>query len=201
MAASTPEPKIKLLLLGHSGAGKTSLLMRHTKQCFSPTFITTIGIDFVPKRTLVGSQWYRAVWWDTAGQERFRSISASYIKGAQGILIVFDVMDPASFADLKVWLSDVRKAGDAQVLVAANKCDADEADWQVTRREAEEWCAAQRVPIHFVSARTGAGVDAAFESLVALVAQSKPSTTTNPLSTISLHPKRPHTSYSCACSH
>lgn len=133
------EPRLKLLLLGHSGAGKTSLLMRHTKGCFSPTFITTIGIDFVIKRTLVGTQWYRAVWWDTAGQERFRSISSSYIKGAQGILLVFDVMDPASFSSLRTWLADVRRATDASVVVVANKCDFAEEEWVVSRQEAQAW--------------------------------------------------------------
>lgn len=152
--------------------------MRYTKGCFSPTFITTIGIDFVMKRTLVHGKWYRAVWWDTAGQERFRSISASYIKGAQGILLVFDVMDKASFASLKTWLQDVHSASDASVVVVANKCDFAEEEWAVSRQEAEAWALAKKLLLHFVSARTGTGVDTAFESLVALVASLPPTTAT-----------------------
>ena len=74
--------QVKLLLLGHSGAGKTSLLMRYANNAFSQTFITTIGIDFKIKYVNLGDQRVKAVWWDTAGQERFRSMTQSYVRGA-----------------------------------------------------------------------------------------------------------------------
>jgi Ras-related protein Rab-1A len=71
-----------MLLLGYSGAGKTCLLMRYAHKAFTETYITTIGIDYRVKYTTLDDKVYRVMWWDTAGQERFRSISASYIKGA-----------------------------------------------------------------------------------------------------------------------
>src|SRR3954471_11571524 len=101
--SSTFDQNIKLLLLGDSGVGKTSLMMRFTEQTFSSTFVSTVGIDFKYKVIAIeptGSAKpvsIRLELWDTAGQERFKSITTSYLRGAQGILVCYDITDRRTF--------------------------------------------------------------------------------------------------------
>lgn len=75
------------------GVGKTCLLLRYANDSFSQTFITTIGIDFKIKNLELEGKRIKLQIWDTAGQERFRTITTSYFRGAQGILLVYDVTD------------------------------------------------------------------------------------------------------------
>jgi len=73
--------------------GKTCLMRRFTEDTFSSAFVSTIGIDFRYKVVARGDKKVRLEIWDTAGQERFKSITTSYLRGAQGILVVYDVTD------------------------------------------------------------------------------------------------------------
>ena len=95
MSGQTPRKKydhlVKLLLIGDSGVGKSCLLLRFADSTFTSAYITTIGIDFKIKNVEVGGKRVKLQVWDTAGQERFRTITKAYYKGAQGILMVFDV--------------------------------------------------------------------------------------------------------------
>lgn len=92
---------------------------------FSPNLMNSIGVDFKLKNILVDQKRVKLQIWDTAGQERFRTITTSYYKGAQAILIVFDVTDRDTFDHLKNWMADIdkfSKEGVMKVLVG-NKCD------------------------------------------------------------------------------
>lgn len=127
--------QIKLLMIGDSGVGKTCLLLRYANDSFSPTFITTIGIDFKIKNIQLDSkriklqvEHYHSYlymrhcfsWtnpciivllckiWDTAGQERFRTITTSYFRGAQGILLVYDVTDRQTFVSIRNWVAQIQ---------------------------------------------------------------------------------------------
>ena len=82
--------QIKLLMIGDSAVGKTSLLLRYANDTFSSTFITTIGIDFKIKTVDLDGKRVKLQIWDTAGQEQFRTITRSYFRGAQGIVLVRD---------------------------------------------------------------------------------------------------------------
>jgi small GTP-binding protein len=146
--------QVKLLLIGHSGAGKTSLLLRWIDKAFSPTFITTIGIDFKVKMIRENDKVYKTVWWDTAGQERFRSLTASYLRGAQGILLVADVMDPDSWSSAARWIEDVRREciRGIPIVLVANKVDC---QWVVDRKMVEDFAAKHRVDWFETSALTG----------------------------------------------
>ena len=89
MAAHGPyDLQIKLLMIGDSAVGKTSLLLRYANDTFSSTFITTIGIDFKIKTINLDGKRVKLQIWDTAGQEQFRTITRSYFRGAQGIVLV-----------------------------------------------------------------------------------------------------------------
>ena len=93
----TPSLQIKLLLIGDSGVGKSCCLLRFSEDSFTPSFITTIGIDFKIRTIELDGKRVKLQIWDTAGQERFRTITTAYYRGAMGILLVYDVTDEKSF--------------------------------------------------------------------------------------------------------
>lgn len=123
--ASSYDMQIKLLMIGDSGVGKTCLLLRYANDSFSPTFITTIGIDFKIKNVEIDTKRIKLQIWDTAGQERFRTITTSYFRGAQGILLVYDVTDRRSFESIRNWISQIQQHADVNVnkILVGNKCD------------------------------------------------------------------------------
>jgi small GTP-binding protein len=92
-----PLSQIKLLLIGDSGVGKSCCLLRFSEDSFTPSFITTIGIDFKIRTIELDGKRVKLQIWDTAGQERFRTITTAYYRGAMGILLVYDVTDERSF--------------------------------------------------------------------------------------------------------
>ena len=102
----------KIVLIGDSGVGKTNLLTRFSKNEFNLESRATIGVEFATKTIETESgHIIKAQIWDTAGQERFRTITKSYFRGAQGILLVYDCTDRASFTAVETWVEDIEKVG------------------------------------------------------------------------------------------
>ena len=97
----------KLLLIGDSGVGKSCLLLRYTDEQYSERYISTIGVDFKIKTMEIDSKTVKLQIWDTAGQERFKTITPTYYKGADGIIIVFDVTKLESFENIKKWFEEI----------------------------------------------------------------------------------------------
>lgn len=116
---------IKLLMIGDSGVGKSCLLLRFSDDSFTPTFITTIGIDFKIKTIDLNGKRVKLQIWDTAGQERFRTITTAYYRGANGILMVYDVTDENSFLNIRNWMKsiDQHAADSVKRILIGNKCD------------------------------------------------------------------------------
>lgn len=98
---------LKILIIGESGVGKSSLLLRFVEDNFDPEQTLTIGVDFKTKRLTIDGNAVKLAIWDTAGQERFRTLTPSYYRDAQGAILVFDVNSYATFAKLEVWLSEL----------------------------------------------------------------------------------------------
>jgi small GTP-binding protein len=90
------------------------LLLRYAYDSFSPTFITTIGIDFKIKRVEIDDHLVKLQIWDTAGQERFRTITVSYFKGAHGIVLVYDITDRDTFDSIRHWVEQIHEYADRQ---------------------------------------------------------------------------------------
>ena len=88
----------KVLLIGNSGVGKSSLLLRFTDGEFTDNFMPTIGVDFKVKTVTLDSKQTKLQIWDTAGQDRFSTITSSYFKGAHGVLVTYDITDRESFS-------------------------------------------------------------------------------------------------------
>jgi Ras-related protein Rab-1A len=154
----------KIILVGDSGVGKTSLFSRYTDDIFTESFISTIGIDFKMKTITVKNKKVRLQIWDTAGQERFRTIVQSYYRGAQSIIIVFDITDIKSFENVKCWLSEINKyvldEQFAQILLVGNKNDL--ATRAVSYELAKQFAIENQMKYIETSAKSSSNVEKAF---------------------------------------
>ena len=119
--------QFKIVLLGDSGVGKTSLLSRYMDEGFIPNRPCTLNVDFKIKSINIDPfSIAKITIWDTCGQERYRSITGKYFKGAHGILLMYDVCDKRSFADLDIWLEEIKKntiKEDISIVLVGNKID------------------------------------------------------------------------------
>lgn len=115
----------KLVLLGDSCVGKSCVLVRFADDDFIENYSATIGVDFRFRSLNMSGRKIKLQIWDTAGQERYRTITNAYYKGAEGIILVFDLFKKQTFTNLNDWLKEVEKHGktDVQILVIANKND------------------------------------------------------------------------------
>ncbi|KAI0077989.1 ras-domain-containing protein [Panus rudis PR-1116 ss-1] len=169
---NSPVVNVKLLLIGNSSVGKSSLLLRFSDQQWLPEdeASATIGVDFRVHKMDVKGKKVKLSIWDTAGQERFRTITSSYYRGAQGIILVYDVANRESFDALPRWYSELETYVSPSVvkIIVGNKVDK-EFSRQVTYSEGQQF--AQRMNSLFIeaSAKTAVGVREAFEEVVAKI--------------------------------
>jgi len=117
----------KILLIGDSGVGKSCLLLRFCDDTFSDGYQSTLGVDFKFKTIVdaASKKVSKLQIWDTAGQERFRTITSSYYRGANAIVIVYDVTNSESYQNVKQWHSEIQRHGskDVVTLLVGNKSD------------------------------------------------------------------------------
>jgi len=153
----------KLVLIGDSGVGKSCLLLRFADDNFTDSYISTIGVDFRFRTVTIDKKTVKLQIWDTAGQERFRTITSAYYRGADGIIMVYDVTSPESFDHVEEWLSEVDRYANENTakLLVGNKADLIE-EKQVSEETAQRF--ADKLGISFLetSAKTATNVDAAF---------------------------------------
>ena len=98
----------KVVIVGNSSVGKSSLLRRFADDSFQESYLATIGVDFRFKSITVNADIVKLQIWDTAGQERFRTITGAYYKGAHAIIVVYDITREDSFKDIEeFWLTEV----------------------------------------------------------------------------------------------
>ena len=168
---------LKVIVLGESGVGKTSLLLRYVSNKFTIATKSTIGTDFLTKQIDVGDKTVTLQIWDTAGQERFQGLGSAFFRGSDGVLFVFDVTRKETFNELERWkqtfLIQIGQEGnnDFPVVIVANKVDrADER--QVSKEEMEDWASSQGVPLIETSAKSGENVDEAFQKIARVVIEN-----------------------------
>lgn len=115
----------KILIIGDSGVGKSSILLRFAEDTFTESYISTIGVDFKIRSIEQDNKIIKLQIWDTAGQERFRTITTSYYRGAHGIIIVYDVTDAESFTNVQQWLLEINRYSSENVtkILVGNKSD------------------------------------------------------------------------------
>ena len=156
----------KVLLLGNSNVGKSSLFLRFVDDIWNDTFVPTIGVDFKIKTFDLDDKKIKMQIWDTAGQERFKNIIASYYRGAHGILLIYDVTDKESFKNLQNWLIEIEKNANKNVLkvLIGNKTDLEDKR-AVTYNEGKEFADTYGLKFIETSAKKNSNVNEAFETL------------------------------------
>eukprot|EP01100_Stratorugosa_tubuloviscum_P001011 TRINITY_DN1224_c5_g1_i1.p1 TRINITY_DN1224_c5_g1~~TRINITY_DN1224_c5_g1_i1.p1 ORF type:complete len:218 (+),score=98.99 TRINITY_DN1224_c5_g1_i1:68-721(+) len=161
--------KVKLLMVGDSGVGKSCLVTRFVKENFSDNFTTTIGVDFLLKEIEIENQPIALQVWDTAGQERFRTITVNYYHGAHGIALVYDITNETTFHNLQSWIDDVDKYAPPSTpkLIFANKSDLFDSR-VIDYNQAFEFSQKNSIEFIEVSAKTSNGVNDAFLKLATL---------------------------------
>jgi small GTP-binding protein len=157
---------VKILLIGDSGVGKSNMLLKFTDDVFSENYMTTIGIDFKTKNLELDKKTVKLQIWDTAGQERFRTITQAYYRGAQGILIVYDITDRQSFDDVERWILDMESHTNSNVckILIGNKKDL-VSKRVVTTKQGEEFARKHGMVFFETSAKDGTGLYDAFSAL------------------------------------
>ncbi|ROT68780.1 Ras-related protein Rab-8B [Penaeus vannamei] len=115
----------KVLVIGDVNVGKTCLVHRFCDERFYDTYISTVGIDFKQKIVNLDGVPIKLQIWDTAGEERFRTLTTAYYRGAQGIVLVYDVTNLDSFNHLSYWLRNIEENASPEVVkvLAGNKCE------------------------------------------------------------------------------
>jgi small GTP-binding protein len=166
-------PAFKVVLLGDSGVGKTSIVQFLQRQVCDPAVDATIGASFVSRDMSVEGGTITLHIWDTAGQERYRSLVPTYSRGACAGLIVFDLASVATFDHLDFWIKVFRdaNANAGFVYIIGNKSDLPPG---LPNQKAENWAAALSLRFFSVSAKLGLGVHEMFQAIAEEIAVKKP---------------------------
>lgn len=165
--ANRKKTLIKIIILGDSGVGKTSLMNRYVNKKFSTQYKATIGADFVTKDVVVDDKLVTMQIWDTAGQERFQSLGVAFYRGADCCVLVYDVTAPTTFKSLDSWRDEFliqaspRDPENFPFIVIGNKIDQE--NRAVSSKRAQAWCQSKNnIPYFETSAKEAVNVDSAF---------------------------------------
>ncbi|KAH7836311.1 hypothetical protein Vadar_034516 [Vaccinium darrowii] len=141
---------LKVIVLGDSGVGKTSLMNQYVHKRFSQQYKATIGADFVTKELQIDDRLVTLQIWDTAGQERFQSLGVAFYRGADCCVLVYDVNVMRSFDTLDNWHEEFLKQANPPdpktfpFILLGNKIDIDGGNSRVvSEKKAREWCASK----------------------------------------------------------
>jgi len=151
---TTSNYTFKIVIVGDTGVGKTSLILRFAEGSFPTTTTASVNFDSKEKLLKMGKKVIKIQVWDTAGQERFRTISSTYYRGAQGIILAYDIADERSFTNTtRQWLLEVDRYAPsvAKVLVGMKK----DGNRVVSVEDAKEKAQELNIPFMELSAKTG----------------------------------------------
>ena len=159
----------KVLLLGDSSVGKTCFLLRYCDKSFQDAHLSTIGLDYRLKTlTLKNKKNVKLQIWDTAGQDRFRAITKNYYKGANGIILIYDVTSLQTYENVKNWITQIREEANPNVIIylAGNKIDIPEESRAVKTSDGQKIADEYQLPFKETSAKDGMNVNEIFQELV-----------------------------------
>ena len=168
----------KVLLLGDSSVGKTCFLLRYCDRTFQEAHLSTIGLDYRLKTmTLKNNKNIKLQIWDTAGQDRFRALTKNYYKGANGIILIYDISTTQTFENVKVWINQIKEEANANVIIylVGNKIDLPKDKRTVSEEEGQKLADEYKFLFKEASAKEGTNVNEIFQELVEKIdAEAKP---------------------------
>lgn len=161
---------IKVILIGNTGVGKTSIAywLTYKRHC-SVDPSSTIGASFFIKVLPYKNREVKLNIWDTAGQERFKSIVKMYYKNSSACLCIFDVTNRSSFDSLQSWISDYENNNNSSkyvIYIVANKCDYPEEKWEISKKDIQNFSKKMGIKIFYTSYLTGMNIELMFNQLV-----------------------------------
>jgi len=163
---------LKVIILGDSGVGKTSLFNKFINDKFSKQYQATIGADFLTKEIVIDDKLVTMQIWDTAGQERFQSLGVAFYRGADACMLVYDITDQKSFDSLDTWMTEFinqaspKNAKEFPFVILGNKADLAKTKRQVQEAKALAFCKGKNeVPFYETSAKDNINVEQAFHTV------------------------------------
>ena len=167
------ELNIKLLIVGDSNVGKTSLLLQYTDNYYPDQHTATIGFEYKIKIFQYKNYNIKLQIWDTAGQERFHSITNNFFHNADGILFVYDITNRQTFDGVKVWIKEAEEIGNFyKRILIGNKCDLSEKR-NISIEELENYCMEKNMQFFETSAKENIYLVEAFNKIVDLILEDK----------------------------
>ena len=161
--------EMRIITLGNSSVGKSSFIIKYTDNTFSLEYLTTLGVDYKQKKiTTKSGKNIRLRIFDTAGQERFKSVSVSFIKKADGVILIYDIGNRSSFESLETWMESIRDIGKDKlsIVLVGNKCDLSEKEREVSLTEGKEKANEFNIPFFETSCKDGININEVFDTLV-----------------------------------
>jgi len=195
---------LKVIILGDSGVGKTSLMNQYVHKRYSIQYKATIGADFLTKEVLIDDKLVTLQIWDTAGQERFQSLGVAFYRGADACVLVHDITEAKSFDNLESWMDEFlvhaapRNLDTFPFVVIGNKADLAKKR-QVATAKAQAWCQSKgNLPCYETSAKEALNVEQAFQTIAknALLQDSTPKNP-EPFPKLNLTQEKPETTTNC----
>ena len=173
---SKKEAKYKILILGDSKVGKSCFLTRYADKTYQEDYLSTIGMDYKIKNyELENGDIIKLYIWDTAGQDRFRSITSNYYKGADGIILIYDITKQETFNNVRNWITSIKEEAPAKVvlILVGNKVD-DEKNRAVPKSEGEKIADEYNLPFLECSAKSDINVTETFDVLIKKIVEINP---------------------------
>ena len=159
------ELNVKILTLGDTDVGKTSIIKRIISNKFTDKMQSTIAIDFSCKTIKFGQNYLKIFLWDTAGQEKFKTIVSNYFNGANGVLLCFDISNRRTFEKLNFWINELKEKlniDELFMILIGNKKDK-ENERQISIEESKKFAKENNIPYFEISAKTNEGIEEMFD--------------------------------------
>lgn len=189
----------KILIVGESGCGKTSVLNRLVGGEFTYNNVSTVGVDFQTKNISFDGKEVTMQIWDTAGQEKYQNITQSYFRNSHGIIVAYDITDSDSFKRVKHWVDKIRSDFERiPILLIGNKADLQDKR-VVSKENAEALAKSLNVKYLETSALDYTNIDETFiEMARTLYKHYSENPQTKPKGAVSLnHDSSENTGYGC----
>jgi len=163
----------KIVILGDTGVGKTSIVLQYVENRFNVMSSPTIGASFLSKTMWIDGVRCRLQLWDTAGQERFRSLAPMYYRGAAAAVLVYDVTSPETFKKVKEWVKELRTNVFEEITLVVVGNQVDKPYPKVTKEEASEYAASIGALFFETSAKKNTGIEELFLEIAKLLVETK----------------------------